>query len=71
MDNNYVEFGDVARRQIGMQAQYARRYLKDEVLGKDIRWSGDYDNYHFLKIHKDDVATFVDRVKAHREEMGR
>jgi hypothetical protein len=68
--NNYVDFGDVARERLGMQAQYARQYLTDPELGKGIRWQGRIEDYHGLTIHKDDVKTFVERTQAWRRSQG-
>lgn len=63
--SDYTDFGDVARSQCGQQCQYAVRHLAgvhgSPDLGSDLRWIGDTANYHFLVIHKDDVATFVER----------
>lgn len=69
----YISFGDVARNQIGQQCQYASDYLdvkKHPDLAKDVRWTGDLADYHFLKIHEDDVAGFVARVQAWRKARG-
>ena len=67
---DYVSFGDVARKQLGMQCQYASRYLLDQGLSQGIRWTGDVHNYHGLKIHKDDVVKFVERVLDWRRSQG-
>jgi len=70
MNTDYVLFGDVARKQLGMQAQYASRYVDGRFgcanLGKDLRFLGDVDDYHSLQIHKDDVSEFVKRFKGIR-----
>jgi hypothetical protein len=72
--DDFVSFGDVARDQIGEQCQYISRYVNGQPgrpnLGEGLRIAGDPFDYHFLKIHKDDVAEFVDRVKQHRTNMG-
>lgn len=63
--SDYTGFGDVARDQCGQQCQYAARNLAGEHgsvdLGSDLRWIGNTADYHNLVIHKDDVATFVER----------
>jgi hypothetical protein len=69
-DPNYVPFGDVARKRLNQQAQYARHWLTDPELGKGIRWRGDHIFYHQLQIHKDDVETFVTRVTEWRKKTG-
>lgn len=58
---DYVDFGDVARKQIGQQCQYARHYLKNPEINEGIRWEGKFEDYHSLTIHKDDVEKFVTR----------
>ena len=74
--DEYVDFGDVSRQQLGEQCQYGSRYIDGYLegwpnLGEGLRFKG-YDsngrvnNYHEMKIHKDDVAEFVRRVKAYQ-----
>lgn len=73
LDNGMVEFGDVARNVIGMQCQYASRYvfgiLGNPDLGSDLRTEGDAYDYHSLLIHRDDVETFVKRVNEFRANL--
>lgn len=72
-DPDYIRFGDVARNMIGMQCQYASDYLdsiKHPALAAGVRWRGNLGDYHFLTIHKDDVAAFVDRVQTWRKARG-
>lgn len=69
-DEDFLKFGDVSRKLLGMQCQYGCHYLTDTILAKDIRWTGDISNYHGIKIHKDDVETFVARVLAWRKAQG-
>ena len=72
---DYVEFGDVARGQLGQQCQYASRYLDGKCggpnLGEGIRfvWLSPGD-YHSIIIHKDDVEKFVQRVIQYRKDLG-
>lgn len=74
MTSNFVEFGPVARERIGMQAQYACRYILGQHgyprLGDGLRFMGRTENYHFLEIHQDDVEEFVRRVTEHRRATG-
>lgn len=69
-EQGYVEFGFVSRRFCGQQSQYASRYVdafgghpkfKDEYpsLGEGLRILGNSDDYHSMKIHKDDIEEFV------------
>lgn len=65
VNKDFVPFGDVARNRIGMQCQYASRYLNPKEypdISHDTRWKGDIANYHEIYIHKDDVESFVSRV---------
>lgn len=66
----YVNFGSVARGQLGQQCQYARKWLVDPVLGAGIRWQGRYEDYHSLVIHADDVTVWVERVRAWQRATG-
>jgi hypothetical protein len=66
-----VDFGDVARDRCGQQSQYASRHFNplfaDEYAQFQLRVHGNPDDYHFLRIHKDDVEEFVRLYKeAHR-----
>ncbi len=65
---DYIPFGEIARDQLGLQGQYASRYVHGRGedypnLGVGLRFIGNPDNYHTLKIHPEDVAEFVKRVK--------
>lgn len=67
--DGYVDFGDVGRGELGLQSQYSSRYISGldrPKLAEGLKVKGNPDDYHFLKIHKDDVDEFVRRVKAHR-----
>lgn len=75
----FVAFGDAARK-IGIQSQYASRYVaggdgyancgSDPALGRVLRFVGDPGDYHDLLIHGDDVDEFVTRVKAAKNQEG-
>jgi hypothetical protein len=84
-DDRYVDFGDVARGRLGMQCQYASRYLTGvgatPALAQDLRWHGGDPaalwrtlspdgNYHALRIHADDVEEFVARADRWRRDRG-
>jgi hypothetical protein len=66
----YVLFGDVARKILSEQCQYAVRYLDNQELAAGVHWVGDLADFHSVKIHRSDVAVFVMRVqdwlKVHR-----
>lgn len=74
MNDEYINFGDVARGQMGQQCQYASRYFcqnwKDEypMLGVGLRIKGNSNDYHSMMIHKDDVVVAVERYKKHQGE---
>lgn len=62
----YVNFGDISRDRLEIQCQYGSRYVDGVIpgypnLGKRLRFEGDCNNYHSLKIHIDDVEEFVKR----------
>ena len=70
----YVNFGDVSRKQLGIQCQYGSRYVDGVLdgwknLGEGLRFKGKPDMYHSLRIHKNDVEEFVRRYNEHRKEI--
>ncbi len=70
-EKGFVSFGDVSRGELNKQSQYGSRYVNGfngeyPNLGEGLRFDGDPDDYHSLKIHRDDIAEFVRRFK----EMG-
>lgn len=69
-DEGMVSFGDMARGVLHQQCQYASYYVEGIAnrprLADDLRIEGDPANYHSLRIHRDDVVTFVERVNAVR-----
>ena len=81
IDNEgFVYLGDIARGLLGMQCQYASRYLDGAFpaleypnfgeslkLKNVFRDSKPTGSYHDYKIHKDDIETFVKRVKEYLE----
>lgn len=65
-ENGFVSFGDVSRGELNKQAQYGSRYVDGfqgeyPNLGEGLRFEGNTDDYHSLKIHKDDIEEFVRR----------
>lgn len=67
--DGFVDFGEVVMGELEMESQYASRYvsgLDRPKLAEDLRVKGDPDDYHFLRIHKDDVLEFIERVKRER-----
>ncbi len=69
----YLVFGDVARKLLNMQCQYAARYLNWVTypeIAAGIRWTGDLADYHGVRIHKNDVQLFVSRVEEYRRKSG-
>lgn len=73
VESAYIKFGKIAREKMGMQCQYASRFL-DETrypgLATGVRWEGDLYNYHSLLIHQEDVEVFVERVQNWRRSKG-
>lgn len=80
MSGAWVSFGDVARQRLGMQAQYASRYVgghgRAPDLSQGLRFQNtggkplDAADYHDIEIHADDVEEFVLRVTHHRRSIG-
>ena len=75
-NEEYVNFGDVSRQQLGVQCHTGPRYIDGYLddwpdLGYGLRFRG-YDlngrinNYHAMEIHRDDVEEFVRRVTEYR-----
>ena len=72
----YVEFREASSK-CGMSNQYCSEYIdglrRKPALGEGLRfhnWPNASGNYHGILIHRDDVASFVERVQAHRREIG-
>ena len=66
--NGFVSFGDVSRGELSKQAQYGSRYVDGfqgeyPNLGEGLRFEGKPDDYHSLRIHKDDIGEFVRRFR--------
>ena len=63
----FVNFGKVARKELGMQAQYASRFVDgrhgEPNLGDGLRFKGLPKDYHSLMIEENDISEFVSRVK--------
>ena len=73
VQSDYVNFGDVARSRLGMQCQYASRYVTGiqpdtyPNLSEGLRFQNlEASSYHDIQIHQDDVEEFVHRVLEHR-----
>jgi len=69
-EDGYVPFNK--DRRLG-QNQYASRYADGRVespdLGAGLRWRNlDRGDYHFIRIHRDDLTTFHERVKAYQRD---
>lgn len=69
----FVNFQDIALDLLNTQSQYASRYVDGRIdgypnLGKGLRFAGDPADYHELKIHKDDLAEFVIRVRDYKSQ---
>lgn len=65
---DYLNFGDLVRCKLGLQCQYASRYVDGKIegwdnLGEGLRFKGNTNNWHSLRIHKDDAYEFLKRVR--------
>ncbi len=72
---DFCEFGEVSER-LGMQSQYASRYVNPFFAGEEyrqcdvgLRIVGKRDDYHFIRIHKDDVAELVRRIQEAKKDL--
>lgn len=72
-EDGYVEFGDIALSEMEMQSQYASRYTDGTMkgypnLGEGLRFKGSVSDYHFMKIHNEDIEEFLRRFKEYRDK---
>ena len=72
-EDDYVNFGDVSRGRLGKQCQYGSQYVDGSCgrgcLGDGLRFKGNTNDYHSLKIHKDDVERFVKRYEYYQKKV--
>ncbi len=81
-DEDYVSFGDVCRDRLQMQCQYGSRYVDPRekrpggvYLGRHLSLTGfdangHVNDYHQLRIHRDDAEQFVMHVAAYKVQVG-
>lgn len=67
-DQGYSPFGDFCRSRLGQQCQYGSRYIDGRLegypnLGEGLRFKGDPSDYHFVRIHRDDMDEFERRYR--------
>ena len=70
--SEYIDFGDFSRKHLGLTCQQGSKYVEGVIdnypeLGQGLRFLGNNNNYHSLKIHKDDVQTFLNRFNDYME----
>lgn len=73
-DGGYAQFGDFCRSRLGQQAQYGSRYIDGRLdgypnLGEGLRFKGEAHDYHFVRIHRDDMDEFARRYKEHVDNV--
>jgi hypothetical protein len=68
----YIRIGDFATPELHRQSKNVASLLDGDEgqvpennLGKDLKYTGSSGNYSDMKIHIDDLETFIDRVKEH------
>ena len=71
-----IDFGQLSRTELGQQCQYGSRYVHGKIegypnLAEGLRVTGDLFNYHSLRMHIDDVPTFIERYREHHEAQMR
>lgn len=67
-----IDFGQLSRTELGKQCQYGSYYIHGKIKGypnlaEGLRVTGDPFNYHSLRMHIDDVPTFVARYREHHK----
>ncbi len=72
-NEGFVQFGDVARRSLNQQSQYASRYIDGALeeypnLGDGLKFKGSPSDYHDVKIHKDSIEEFVKRIREYQDQ---
>lgn len=82
-DDGFSPFGDFCRGRLGQQCQYGSRYIDGKLegypnLGEGLRFNNgkrwgrvrelDTSDYHFIRIHRDDMDEFERRYRAYQEE---
>jgi hypothetical protein len=75
MADDYIDFGDFARKELGMQCQYATYFIHGLAgypqLCGDIRMYNPLQGtYHMIKIHRDDTYKLKKRVDVWEESIG-
>lgn len=71
-EDGFVDFGEVSRNLLGKQTQYGSRYINGDFgeypkLGEGLRIKGSSADYHFIKIHKDDIDEFYRRYQEYQK----
>lgn len=66
----FVYVGDFSAQELGRQSKSIAAFLDGDEgsspeinLGKDIRFKGGSGNYSDMKVHIDDLETFITRVR--------
>ena len=74
-EDGFVSFGEVAGKILEGTTQQISRYADGRLeedgfpnLGEGLRFKGKMDAYHFLRIHKDNIEEFAQRVEKHWDE---
>ena len=67
-EEGFVNFGEIAHGIFNQQSQYASRYIDGAIpgwpnLGEGLRFKGSTEDYHFVRIHKDDIEEFIRRKR--------
>jgi hypothetical protein len=74
--DDFTNFGDFCRKEMGIQSQYGSRYIDGRIpgypnLGKGLRFEGKPYDYHFVKIHRQDRTEFLRRYKEYDWDRSR
>ena len=71
----FVRIGEISNGFLGRQSQYIGRYFHGKIDGfpklvNNLRYEGQENNYHSWKLAKEDVKTFIIRVRSHLWSVG-
>lgn len=72
--SKYIDFGDFSRKHLGLTCQQGSKYVDGAIdnypeIGQGLRFLGNNNNYHSLKIHEDDIQTFLNRFNDYMETI--
>lgn len=61
VDGSYIPFGDISRNRLGLESRVGVHLLQ-MTWARDVRWTGHMEQSYAIRIHKDDIETFVTKA---------